>query len=375
MAKVPIGVPLSPWQKKAEALGKQIASQRKPPDPNVSKKEIVARTAQLLLEEQRGVPANTYFDTAKQDLTKHMDAIHDHAKMAHGGPGPYPVKGFVHSRNEPPRDVTIERTTPGQIKKEIGYGDQWGNMMDALVDAEKNFPADNENSISRKSLGGVLKASEQPIHVVVANGGPDAHMDSVGFAHPYANWMYMNQQNPRFQDYGPEAVKFHEATHLMTHPFPERPTNQMFGGKVPWEANLAKAKQYFSDPDQAREYAFDLEHGGRWEELEAHFAELKALNYGLTGKLTRTPEENVRFLQQILTNKPAFGTKGEMFQPDPIMQHGPRAGQPARLWHKLQQIHRDTFPRGTSQEKKIIVPNFFKSALNDRKQGEADAMV
>jgi hypothetical protein len=64
-----------------------------------------------------------------------------------------------------------------------------------------------------------------------------------------------------------------------------------------------------------------------------------------------------------------------MFQPDPIMQHGPRAGQPARLWHKLQQIHRDTFPRGTSQEKKIIVPNFFKSALNDRKQGEADAMV
>lgn len=362
MPTVPKGVPLSRSTfvtSLVDEAGKKVAAGRKTPSADVQEvAELV--DAYAAKHAQAGKPVSA--ERKMQALSDHVAEIYKHNKLRSGGPGPYPVEGFRAGPETQPSPATVYRTTNGQILTDNIYGDQFENMRDAISQGkDTGHPMD----LSRALLGGHRDAWDRPVHVFTGQGEIGKGEPKPGFSWGTGGLIYINDQHPVTQFYHPQNVMSHEARHGGSHSM-GRPHEARHGGKISEQEAMEIARKR-GIPEQHQEgYARRLLHGNRMAEMEAHYGDLKGLHYGLTGELIRTPEDNVRFLGGILSRKhkpkPFNGNQTFQFFEDdtPIMQYGPRAGQPAMRKNDLEAILQDLYPRGNQEAKGVLFNNYNK---------------
>lgn len=372
MARPPVGVPLSPWQRHADEIGKQVAKGRTAPSADLA--SIERLLAQKWAHEQ-AAGKNPPKEQVTQEVHSHLGSVYNHAKLAEGGPGPYPVEGLTMLKGELPVRATVEKTTPGRIMEEHVYGDQIGNMIDAISGVPNTG---SPNDLTRGFLGGHKAAWDRPAYVFRENEQNPKANQSPAYSWGGTGAIYVNEKHPVVQSYTMGDVLPHEAHHSASHNGIDRKHNSSYGGGMSELEAMTIAKKYFSNPDQIKAYAQRLVHGHLWQEMETHFGQLKGIHYGMTGKLVRSPEDNARLLQQILASqhKPVSGSKLDdphltrAFGEAPIMQYGPKAGQPALRKNILENLIKDLFPRGAPAEKKDLFHNFNK-VMSTSKPNEA----
>jgi hypothetical protein len=366
-------VPLSTWHRVSDAIGKKVAESRKAPGTNLHEIEALL-IAQWHKEAANGnvLPVSYVQD----QMAKHIANIHDHAKLSTGGPGPYPVENVTAS-STPIHNMTVYRSSPGQLLKDNVYGDQYENMLDVIAQSKNTgHPKD----LTRESLGGHRDAWSRPVHVFEnADMASVANNDMPAYSWGGYGLIYLDGKNPGIAQQFDRALG-HEGRHAGSHNEVDRPKTRNsakqivgYGGLMSDAEAMQLAGKYFpNDPTRQNAYARSLQHGHRWEELETAMGELKGYHYGLTGQLVRTPEDNVRFLGNILNGKTQVhttpGQPGKAFGNDPIMNYGPNPGQPAEKKHYLEALIRDIYPRGTSDEKKVIFGNENKMMNNSKPQ-------
>jgi hypothetical protein len=373
MARPPVGVPLSTWHRVSDAIGKKVAESRKAPGTNLHEIEALL-IAQWHKEAANGnvLPVSYVQD----QMAKHIANVHDHAKLSEGGQGPYPVEKVTAS-STPIHDMTVERTTAGDNLKDLVYGDQYGNMLDVIAQSKNTgHPKD----LTRASIGGHRDAWNRPVHLFQnAEASEIAGNDMPAYSWGGYGLVYLDGKNPGIAQQF-DRVLGHEYRHAGSHNEVDRPKDRTKMGQIigygglmsDAEAMQLAGKHFPNDPYRQKEYAKSLQHGHRWEELETQIGELKGYHYGLTGQLVRTPEENVRFLGNILNGKTqihtAPGQPGRAFGDDPIMNYGPNPGQPATKKNHLEALIRDIYPRGGAGEKKAIFDNTNKMMNNSKPQ-------
>lgn len=372
MARPPSGVPLSPWSRVSDQIGKQVAAGRTAPSADLASIERLLAQKWTL---ERSAGGNPPKEQVTQEVHNHLGNLYNHAKLAEGGPGPYPVKGLTMLKDELPVQATVEKTTPGKIMEEHVYGDQIGDMIDAISGAgDTGTP----NDLTRRFLGGHKAAWDRPAYVFRGDEQNPKANPSPAYSWGGTGAIYISEKHPVVQSYTVEDVLPHEAHHAGSHDGMDRKHNQPYGGSMSEHEAMTIAKKYFTNPDQIKAYAQRLVHGQLWGEMETHFGQLKGIHYGMTGKLVRTPEDNARLLQQILASqhRPISGNKLDdpglvrAFGDAPTMQYGPKAGQPAVRKNILENLIKDLFPRGAPTEKKDLFHNFNK-VMSTAKPNEA----
>jgi hypothetical protein len=97
-------------------------------------------------------------------------------------------------------------------------------------------------------------------------------------------------------------------------------------------------------------------------ELAANMSAAKSRYYGLTGHLPLTPEDHdemFRFMEQDpiwpteTTHSPAMFSNS--FEPDPVMQYGPKAGQPASGWNDYKFQFQQMLKRALMEERQSLL--------------------
>jgi hypothetical protein len=117
----------------------------------------------------------------------------------------------------------------------------------------------------------------------------------------------------------------------------------------------------------AQSGAGSLEYRSQTREVPPDLFALRQMHYGITGDPLLKPEDRLRFLQQIESapkadiGKPAMRTRA-WFPDDPVMKHGPHAGEKADGYQNFLQFMRMILPRLENQQKEYIWKTFNQGA-------------
>jgi len=370
MARPPSGVPLSPWHRVSDQIGRDIAAGRTAPNPNLISQSDAHLKAKIAAIHAGTDPAT--FTEAGKMMGQHISAIHDHAKLSTGGEGPYPVKGFANGLGEKPHDVDIRRTTAGSEMKDLVYGDQYENMVDAIDQAPQPT---GPGALNRDAFGGLRAALTAPLHIVTRRQFDNAPpVESPAYAQAGRGLVYLDENGRSLHRHSPEAVLGHELRHAYSHHHKDaRDYKLLHGPKIPTEYQKdSLGKIFYPDPtadnyvENIVEMDSRLRHGQKLEELEAMLGELKGLSYGMTGKLVKDPADNIRLLGEILNSN----HKDPLHAADPTMNYGPRAGQPAERKSLLEATIKTLWNRGSAGEKQRTIENMQK-IMSTAKPNEA----
>lgn len=99
-------------------------------------------------------------------------------------------------------------------------------------------------------------------------------------------------------------------------------------------------------------------HANQADEVPADVSALMRLEYGVTGNKMRTPADRIRAVQGWMSSRPRMDPEGlprAMYPYDPVMQHGPRAGNKAEGYDELRDTFRRIMERATQDRKREVI--------------------
>ena len=317
----------------------QAYSVRNPPSGDIGKvledAELASRGQGLSLPERR--------DLIADKATAHLEKLHDHAKVVAGGDGPYPFGGYRldETRVHKPVDATISRHNLEDFLADW-YGKDWPEVRERMIKAEgaPEWHALRPNYNTRNLEHNLTK----PIFQVNVNGRVPSNAAIIDAGIYQAN---PSQFESALGGFSPTYTKHHEFSHLLFPPKEgvDKHPGYLRGTGFKPDGLVGTHIQYTSNP----------------AELMANLAHMTRLEYGLTGRPMRTPEDRIRAVQkwvsQQIGDAPNPSAKGwhNSFGPDPILQHGPEAGNPAHGYKFMQKVFQEIIPRMIRPDKKAVL--------------------
>lgn len=370
MAKIPVGP--SPAQAAArkwlEASARRVVSGRPQPSANLDDLLEASQSASkgkgLSVEERRAI--------MRDDAEKHLSELHRHAQIAAGGNGPYPITGYVHGEGgvASPANATISETTLNDFLANW-YGKNWPEVRDRMIKAQ-GAPEWHFLRPSYDNTGSQAKNLDHRIYEIDVDD-PNA----INAATPDAGLYQSNPLQPEVGQarFNPQYIRHHEFSHLL---FPPKDEPRMsvtlfpdYGSGAQGSIFTPSANNYphldfakFSralggNPGDLAAANMHIRYTSRPDEMLATLPHLMRLEYGLTGKPLRTEADRIRAVQKWIAEPTRYnqGAKGwhEAFGPDPIMQHGPEAGNPAHGYEFLRNSQKLIIPRLPKVDKKAVI--------------------
>ena len=329
----------NPWASFAEQIGKQIASGR--PQPTARMTEMITNALKSDSPTHAGV-------------NDQLAALHAHAKMAHGGDGPYPIKGWK-DEGEPVVDATIAQSSPDKFFEQEVYGQDYPQVREAWTSAEQ-LPeghvlsldpeySDLDRALARRTFEVTIDPTDEQYY--------SSSSERPGF---------MTISPGRSASYGssPDRARNHEYRHMafVTHPHSQQRVNPAVD--MTGHVRQAAAAGGGGIPRGLLHlFADHADYTNSGVELAANLGHMMGLEYGLTGRPIITPEDRIRAVRKWTEGrggviKTPAGYQG-IFGPDPVMQYGPKAGQPAEGYENMRQILRQLLPTMTPQMKKDVI--------------------
>lgn len=356
----------SPFDAHMNAARQRVFSQRPQPSGDISKVLQDSQTATkgtgLSVKERRSI--------MNRDAENHLANLHAHAQAVAGGPGPYPISGYtLASANANNLDAKISQTTLEDFLASW-YGKHWPEVRERMIKAqgapEWHYLRPDYNAGNfEKNLGRRIYEIEvgEPTAINAAN------MDAGVF-----------QYSPSGNDVGdagfhPQHIRHHEFSHLLFPPSDgKRMDNDLFpaysqgdGGSLfePGSQNyphldFSKFVGALSgNADQVIKAANHIRYTSKPAETLAALPHLMRLEYGLSGKPMRTEADRIRAVQKWVSEPTRYGGGApgwhNAFGPDPVMQHGPEAGNPAHGYNFLRNTFKLLLPRIPKSDKKVFI--------------------
>jgi hypothetical protein len=292
---------------------------------------------------------------ANERLHDHLAQIHQWAQdVAGGGPGPHSVSGLRYGGE--PTDATILRTSPDEFLESEVYGSDYGKVREAMLEAEQ-MPDGHPMSLNVSAYGGMEKTLARPIFEVSQD--PSAKGSSYAFPEPGLALIRSSGVG-----YSPGATRNHEWRHLA---FPVGMDAAMARGSNWAEAKsreaIARIQGLIPQGHPSRTHIEQLgkhaQYTGRSYELTANLAHMMGLEYGITGQRANKPEERIRLVQKWLEGKPKIKKNPsgpfDVFGGDPVIEYGPRAGQPAENYEFMREMFRNVLPGMTPEKKRDVI--------------------
>lgn len=306
----------------------------------------------------------------QQKSTEQLEKLFNHSRIVNGGDGPYPVDGYQFTEGgvKNPSGATISRALPEDILA-AWYGKDWDEVRDRILKSQ-GAP---QGHVLRPDYGtGSLAQTLARPFFKITTEDPRAISAAVIDAGVFQN----GPKNPTLLRAGfhPDYVQHHEFSHLMFPPH----------GDLSNEMELMP-KYSFQGPGDMFHYTgrstpsidFDkllkstgtenlpgatthVRYTSKPSELMANVAHMMRYEYGLTGKPMRTPEDRIRAVKQWIDTPPQYSKDPSAgwhnaFGPDPVLEHGPDAGQPAHGREFMRNSLRVIIPRMEKQDKKALI--------------------
>jgi hypothetical protein len=294
--------------------------------------------------------------TPAASVNEQLNTLFEHARdVAGGGDGPYPIRGFAAPlQGVTPVDATIQRGTPDQFLEQNVYGPAYGAKRDAMLKAEQ-LPSGHPLALD---LPNGLDAALSRRVFEVQSESPSKSMAAVRsglvFASPEQGGSLGRSQH-------------HEWRHAAFPPQagPRTPTNNLDRtGLIAEVSGMGRKAGPVVSDKQLRHLIEAGQHAGYTStgpELLANLGHMMGYEYGLTGKPIITPEDRIRTVQKWLEGNPRAklnpNPKGflDIFGGDPVMEHGPNAGQKADGYRFYEQMFRTILPKLEPQMKKDVI--------------------
>ena len=334
-----------------------------------------------------------------QSDVSQLDDAYEYAKQNRqaDSSGFYPLEDYSSIQEDggtgDPGAAKIARTTFDDFAYDQ-YGDEWDPIRQSLLDAGSHPMVSDGMSPDERDMH-----FQEPLYTVI---GDTAH--NGGFM-PHLNLIETNPQGMHMQEPGFPLMGIlgHEAFHSGNMPsklFAGRRLNSKLYSGDPFAFTSAGQRGTIEQgidrawresgqkplPGQRMQMYGQLGHKNDVNEIIADMGLTRALNYGLTGEIPIEPGEWSEMFDRILQNpvRPVQRTPNldlnnffpgalTPFPDDPIMQYGPRAGQPAAGWNQLQ-FYWDQIHRGLLKKDRDLLHSFGPHIASNQESPDAPAV-
>lgn len=330
----------SPFDAHMNAARQRVFAQRPQPSGDIGK---VWGEADLASRGQgMSMPERTDFIADR--TAEHLEKLHDHSKVVTGGDGPYPIAGYQmdDARVAEPTDATISRTKMHDFLANW-YGKHWPEVQERMLKAE-GAP---EWHMLRPDYNtrNLEYALNRPVFEIGGLTGPRP----INAAYYNAGLVQINpsQAEVAWAGFTPSYTRHHEFSHML---FPPKKAAQESLGYL-----------HGTGFDPEGRVGTHIKYSARPDELMANLAHMARLEYGLTGKPLRSLADRIRAVQkwvsQPIGSSPNPSGPGwhNSFGPDPILQHGPEAGNPAHGYKFMQKALQEIVPRMIKPDRKAVI--------------------
>lgn len=234
--------------------------------------------------------------------------------------------------------------TPSDLLQQTAYGDAWPEVRQALIDA----PQVSHKPFQVEYIG-QRQAENLDTPITVMSGQDKNTYD------PASRTIKLNRSGSERLGVSPLTSLLHEAGHAAQQVKAPDAALYPHRGVVENLTRNAIESQGMPDPLYANGESLHFQvphHAGymtRIAELLADLGHAKKLHYGVTGKVALTPEDNYNLLMGWLNEKPKVNPQPSgvfnAYGPDPIMQYGPKAGNPAEKFEFLKGMFQHIIPK------------------------------
>jgi len=318
------------------------------------------------------------------DFDKSVQAfmeLHKHAKGVGEETGAgFPVPHFLsrYAQQDGSHQVAgpahIRQTTlDAEVKKY--YGDAYRQVRRSAVAGDASSPQD----VFGHKAGSLKDQLVAPMH---------------GITQPYARGTYYRTANTYQRPSsggsfpgGPLAIKQHELGHATGGEIPGptglRPQDftpeRMADTQKHYAARLLEQyPQLAGFPEGLRQMAYSLAYSSQPNERWANLANLKRLNYAVTGEMLGTKGDRIRAVMEWMNSKPGnLGTPSnqffEMFPTTRKFRYGPKAGGKAENYDHLRERMRFILETMSPDEIKDAIETLGRVVSRDKPTGIANA--
>lgn len=325
--------PVHPSAALAQAIGERIARARPAPDANLGR---------------------------MGDIQEGVGKVYRHAEMLNDqGPNGYRVQGWQMESAGSPSQVGLSRTTLNDWLRDNGYGADWDQVRASLLDQEPL--KGHVLAPDYRPAGGLENTLDRPLYIATVEGEAPGKIVGKTLARSNDGVVQIAPNQLAAVDATPMAGLQHEMGHISA---PPSPTARLTPHGVapldpgPLRKRLLDENPGMSDPDAAR-IGQGIAYRNRPAELLANLGNLRRLEYGLTGNTLTTPEGISRAFDRWLGGKIPQATAAPHKMgfgrfTHPIMEHGPRAGQPAENYYDMLQSLRYIYEQADPKTQKVI---------------------
>ena len=308
---------------------------------------------------------------------RQLGSLHDYSKsrgLQGSRPGFQPVFGLETDEGKL-GDVEIGKTT-GEDYLKANYGDDnWQKIAESLLRNDSHIAISHDyipgfgHTNVRMTGQERIDRLQRPAYTVMH----DANLGgNVAFADPAFDSIYLNPNHLQVLAPGTplRSVADHEMGHQMNPVLGTIRNVQTVGAldapdyglRAFDEADEAMRAGKIPNIDALTSAVGRTPYFGRVTEMAANMSAAKSRYYGLTGHLPLTPEDHdemFRFMEQDpiwpteTKHSPAMFSNS--FEPDPVMQYGPKAGQPASGWNDLKFQFQQLLKRALMEERQSLL--------------------
>lgn len=323
-----------------------------------------------------GRPAPTADIKAMRDIHEGVGKVYDHAAMlGDEGPSGYLVTGWRMPEDHYSRQVSLAKTSLDEFLRNNAYGSAWDEIRQSLLDLPplKGHKLAPDYSAS----GGLQQNLERPMYVATADEGTKGNTSAL----PHHGVVQISPEQLTFLNTPVDAALHHEVGHVMAPPggrpdirLPMLEFKRMSDRLVAEHPQLAKPAM----DNAVNAIGSAIQYRARPTETMANAGHMRRLEYGLTGNTMTTPEKVAQAFDRWLNTKPAtirgeVGPGGFGRFDDPIMQHGPNAGQPATNFEDMRESFRHIYDQADPKTKRVIETLFPRVASTQ--EGRADGIA
>jgi hypothetical protein len=262
---------------------------------------------------------------------------HQHASdLAGGTSGEVTVTGYRHG-GKGPVAARVGKTT---LDKELGewYGKDWGRKRESMV----NSQARTQPQYQYRNLSNQDENLRQPIYVV-RHSDPSAS----SFASPGIGKVELVDNDSLIGSAGfdPQYLRWHELSHLVAPYLGQGRLRDKLIGQERSAPLWLSGRGDSSAQSNANMAWHHMAYSAKSPEFFANLAHMMRLEHGLSGRPVVSPEDRLRVIQSWRGSRPQLDLSApsmhKMFGPDPILQHGPDAGNPAHGYNFMREFFRN----------------------------------
>jgi hypothetical protein len=320
------------------------------------------------------------------DIHQGVGRAYDYAEMrGEETPDGFKVDDWQMPSDQSPRQVGLRKTSLNDWLEQNAYGDYWDQVRNSLL----SLPQATRSPMSPdySGSGSLKKALDRPLYIAtVQNSVPGDQSKSSAL--PHFGVVQLSPQELARYNSSVGAGAQHEVAHVASPPGPLASlTTQTAKLNLPTLSERLLAEHPSLGKPALDRAATDIgsviRYRNRPSEFMATLGNMRRHELGLTGNTMTTPELVSRAFDRWLGGKAPVIRKGlgDMRDlpggygrfDDPVMEHGPNAGQPAENFEDMRESFRHIYDQADPKTKKLIhaMAPYFTST----QEGETDGLA